>query len=282
MRFPIGSMTVGDVLDRGVRLLIARLPLLFGINLIVMLPMFFFSLAQPFLLQSLMESAKDGEPSASAIIGFAGGGLAAFALYILFLPLAIAATLTVTIREYLGQTATIGDALGSAFRRFLPLIGTSFLVWLLTMLATLACCIPGIYVGVIYLFASQVVVAEAVGGMPALNRSSSLVSGHWWRIFAVSALVVVIATVVQMIVIMPLAIFLPPQEAVRTEAGMSVVINIKNQLIQAVAQMPLQVVFQAYQAVCTTLLYLDMRIRKEGLDLQIAAQQIEQGGVGEA
>jgi hypothetical protein len=32
------------------------------------------------------------------------------------------------------------------------------------------------------------------------------------------------------------------------------------------------ILFTTYLAVCTTLLYLDLRIRKEGLDLEMAAE----------
>jgi hypothetical protein len=278
MRFPIGSMTVGDVLDRGVRLFIARLPLLFGINFIVMIPVFAFSILQPFLLKSLVESAQSGRSPVAAFGALLGGAGGATLLYMLVLPIAVAATLTVTIREYLGQTVSVGDALGTAFRRFPALLGTGFIVWLLTLLGFMACCIPGIYVSVIYLFASQVVIAESTAGMTALNRSNSLVSGHWWRIFAVNALIFLISAVVQAMVLFPLGMLLPAQETVMTQSGPTFIFNTHNQIIHALVQIPFQVAFQAFHAVCTTLLYLDMRIRKEGLDLQIAAQQMGQGG----
>ena len=38
MKFPIGAMTVGDVLDRGIKLLLARLPAYYLIDLIVAWP----------------------------------------------------------------------------------------------------------------------------------------------------------------------------------------------------------------------------------------------------
>ena len=270
-------MTVGDVLDRGVRLFVGRLPLLFGINFIVMIPIFVLALVQPFLLKAMIESAQRGGSQAGAFGAFAGGTALALLLYVLILPIAVAATLTVTIREYLGQTVTVGEALGTAFRRFPGLLGTAFLVWILSVLGFMACCIPGIYMGVIYMFASQIVIAESTSGMPALNRSSSLVSGHWWRLFAVVFLVGIISAAVQWMVLIPLGFVLPAQETVMTQMGPTFIFNTRNQIIHALVQIPFQVVFQAFQAICITLLYLDMRIRKEGLDLQIAAQQLEQG-----
>ena len=35
MRFPLGEMTVGDILDRGLKLLFARLPVFYAVNLLV-------------------------------------------------------------------------------------------------------------------------------------------------------------------------------------------------------------------------------------------------------
>ena len=57
-------MTVGDILDRGVRLLVGRLPTIYAISLIVYLPLLAFQLAEPFL--GLGNAALAGD------MGFAG------------------------------------------------------------------------------------------------------------------------------------------------------------------------------------------------------------------
>ncbi len=283
MRFPIGAMTVGDVLDRGVRLLIGRFALLFGINLIVLAPIHLMAVVQPYLLNSFIRggAGPNQEAFAQASLAMAGGYLVAMLCHLLFMPIGVAATLTVTINEYLGRPTSLNDAMRTAFQHFFGLLGTSLLVGLLSAVGFAFCCVPGIYMWIIYLFASQVVVAEATSGMGALNRSNSLVSGHWWRIFGVVLLVGIISGVVQGIVVGPMAIFFPATEPIKTETGVTMIYHPHRQAIQALAQIPFAAAFHAFGAVCTTLLYLDMRIRKEGLDLQIAAEQMEHGG-GEA
>src|SRR5262249_22357332 len=47
MKFRIGEMTVGDILDRGLKLLFSRLGTFYTINLIVLLPVLAFQLAMP-------------------------------------------------------------------------------------------------------------------------------------------------------------------------------------------------------------------------------------------
>jgi hypothetical protein len=66
---------------------------------------------------------------------------------------------------------------------------------------------------------------------------------------------------------------LPAQELVATDAGPQTVINVRNQMIDTLVSSLLQILVQTYGAVCTTLLYFDLRIRKEGFDLELAARE---------
>ena len=38
MKFPLGAMTVGDILDRGLKMLVGRFPTFFAINLLFLSP----------------------------------------------------------------------------------------------------------------------------------------------------------------------------------------------------------------------------------------------------
>ena len=60
MKFPIGAMSVGDVLDRGLKLLLARLPAYYLINLIVLSPLI---ILQAFILPSVIGSDSPGLPA---------------------------------------------------------------------------------------------------------------------------------------------------------------------------------------------------------------------------
>ena len=44
MKFQIGAMTVGDILDRGLKMLLANLPAFYLINLLVLWPIIIFRL----------------------------------------------------------------------------------------------------------------------------------------------------------------------------------------------------------------------------------------------
>jgi hypothetical protein len=262
MKFPIGAMSVGDILDRGLKLLLARFPLLFLITLLVQLPFLVLQLIVP-----LLEKLGAGAVLLSS--------LAALLSMLILAPLSQAVILYVVMREYVDRPATIGEAFNLALSRFGPLLGTVILSGVLIFLGALACFIPGIYLSVMWAFAAQVVVLENLSGMDALKRSKALVTGYGWRVFGVVFLIQVVGMIIGGMVVGGISILLPSQETVRGAGGFPVAhtVNYANYVIAHLAQTLVNILIGAYLAVCLTLLYLDLRIRKEGFDLEIEAQK---------
>jgi hypothetical protein len=263
MKFPLGAMSLGDILDRGLKLLLARFPLLISISLLIQLPVLAIQLVAPLL--------EGGAAAGAAILVL----IALFISLLILTPIAQAIILYVVTQEYLDRPATLGPAFSFALSRFGSLLGSVILAGLITGLGTCACIIPGIYLGVLYAFVSQVVVLENLSGMDALNRSKQLVSGFWWRVFGVVVLIQFIAGALNALVSAGIATVLPYQEyiPVRGALPMTRMISYPNYVINILVQQVVTVLFSAYLAVCTTLLYLDLRIRKEGFDLEMEAQR---------
>jgi hypothetical protein len=191
MKFPLGAMTVGDILDRGLKVLFARLPAFYAIHLLVLSPYLLIQTLGPIALGA---DARDFREFSllNSLITLAG-------LFVLLAcqPIAMAATLHIIMEEYVGNRVTMGQALAFALTRFLSLLGASLLVGLIVGAGCLLCCIPGIYLFVTYVFVGQVVVLERLGAGDALQRSQSLVTGHRWRVFGVLVLVYLGNAVVQ-------------------------------------------------------------------------------------
>lgn len=260
MKFPIGAMSVGDVLDRALKLLLARLPLFYAINLVVMGPLILFQIATPFL--------ADGDP---VVLGVSSLGVILLALVLA--PIGTAATLHVVLEEFRGKSASLGGALGFALTRFVPLLGASILAGIIVTVGFLLCIAPGVYFAVSYIFVGQVVVAEGVGGGAALSRSKELISGHRGRVFGVIVLIYLAIFAVSAALGAGLQAVLPAQELVQTDGGIQVQGNPVNTVVDTLVSQLVQILFTTYLAVCTTLMYLDLRIRKEGLDLEMAAEE---------
>ena len=238
MKFPLGEMSAGDILDRGIKLLFARLPTFYFINLVVLAPVILVQIAAPLVFQN---EGNPVDPNAIfATLGFLGF---AIMLTLLLYPLGAAAILHIVMEEYIGNKASIGQAASFALTRFFPLVGASILVGLLIFVGTLLCCIPGIYFAITYVFASQVVVLERLGAGQALERSSKLISGHRWRVFGVLFLIYFANWIVQTTIAVALGVALPAQEIVPAANGPRVQVNVLNHVVTTLVAQLVSIVF---------------------------------------
>lgn len=100
--------------------------------------------------------------------------------------------------------------------------------------------------------------------IPALRRSSALVRGSWWRTFAILLLITFIVWLIGQVVAVPLGV---PGLFSGADSGGSVVtwfiLNTLAGIIAATISAP-------FSAAATALLYVDRRIRREGLDIELA------------
>jgi len=113
------------------------------------------------------------------------------------------------------------------------------------------CFVPGIIMYILTFAMPVVAMLENKGPSDAFDRSSRLAGGNWWRIFA---------TMVVASIIVALAQF-----------GVSLLLELPGTVapwISSVAENLVTVLLAPFPAVVATLLYYDIRIRKEAFDLQ--------------
>jgi len=180
MRFPIGAMSVGDILDRALKVLMARLPAIYLINLAVLAPMILVQVLAPKIGEVVGSMNPGGGAMAIAVVGTSALVLI---LLLVLQPIGTAAILHVISEEFAGRHVSAGNALRFALTRFLPLLGTSLLAGLIIGVGFLLLIIPGIIFLIWYAFVGQVVVVEGLSGNDALSRSKALTAGYRWRIF---------------------------------------------------------------------------------------------------
>ncbi|MFF2655104.1 hypothetical protein [Streptomyces sp. NPDC058045] len=150
----------------------------------------------------------------------------------------------------------------------------------LMVLVCLALAPLSIWLSVRFSLAPPAVVLESAGPGRALRRSAGLVRGAWWRIFGVTALAYGIVAVTAGAFRLPL-MFVGPQpglsprfqEADTPGEVLSQVLPgmVVSTGLSLAVTLVMQIVFAAFVPLVTTLLYLDQRIRKEGLADQLAA-----------
>jgi hypothetical protein len=267
MSFPLGAQSVGDILDRGLKVLFGRMLTFYAICLIVLSPIIAVQLALPAIQVNVF-----GPTPFDVLRGFILGNLAILFLTIILKPLAVAATLHIINQEFLGQRAGLGEAFRFALARFGRLFLASLLTGLLFAVGFFLCCIPAIVVTVWCAFVAQVVVVENLSAEGALPRSMRLTAGYRWRILGLFVLMFIATMIVESGLVF-LSVFFPGAETVMTESGFTYIVHPGMHLLHVTAQNLVNILMESYSAVCLTLFYFDLRIRKEGYDLELAAQR---------
>lgn len=223
----------------------------------------------PLLLISIL--TQSAPLALSVYVEAAGGVLEQPALWTLSMGLALvlgsvgtAASTFVVANAYVGSAITWQEA----FLRSTPfmgrLIGTSMLVSLVVGVGLVLLVIPGVILlcGLV-LTPPALVLEDLPGGAPAMARSWALSRGHRGRILA--ALTVA------------LVLLLIPGLALGGLAAAGVGATMAEETLALVAMVVtavLQVLVYPYFYVLTTVLYYDLRVRKEGLDLEMLARAL--------
>ena len=175
------------------------------------------------------------------------------------------ATVRVVSEAYLGRTPQFGEALRFAGGRFGPILGANFISGFLTILALLLFIIPGIIVACGYSVSATAAALESGSSSDAVKRSWDLTKGYKWK--ALGLAVVSIG----FILILYLGLgFLGAFLGGLVGGGGAVLVV----LVAAVSLFIYPVIFCVF-----TLFYYDLRVRKEGFDIEMLSRQL--GGATE-
>ena len=268
MRFPIGEMTIGDILDRGLKLLMRRFGTFYGLMFLILLP----SLAVQVFLS--FDTGGAEEPSAIELPAMAAAFIVLIGSSIILSPLGTAAILRVIAQEFLGKRVGFGEALKFGWSRYGTILLVSLMVGLVEFVGFLMLFVPGVIFSIWYAFAQQVVVVEHIKGGRALARSKELTTGYRMQIFRLSILLGLINLGSGMLIGL-LQVVLPSNYRVQTDSGMHLKANTVNTIINLTANYAVTTGVTCLSMICLTLYYFNLRIKKEGLDLELALAHIE-------
>jgi hypothetical protein len=247
-------MTTGALLDRAFRLYTGNFSLMLGITAGAYVPFYLIMLA----LQSSI-----GAHFQSLI-----GGLSALLFQLLFMifwasvafPIASGATTYAISERYLGNDVTIGDAMRRGLIHFWPLSIAQITATLRVLIGFLLI-IPGILWMLSYSLIVPAILIEGQRALPSLRRSSDLVRGYrvkvFWVLLIVNLLQAVLAGGVDMISHLLFSSASASGEILGTALG-----NL------------LSIVLAPLGIIAAILLYYDMRIRKEGFDLEMLSRAL--------
>lgn len=273
--FRFRAMGLAELLDEIFRLYRRQLALFAGLALVVTLPgaiigliagsyrsvswttRFFQSLGNPDALQAM---AQTPPPQQDPVLSLLAG-----ILRLIMVPLTLGVIVYAANEVMNGRPPTIVRALEGTLARYWALAGLSLLFLLILATGIMLVSIPvTIWMLVRAGLSVPALVAEKVGPAQAVRRSAHLVEGRWWRTLGIFSLVWIMAWLVSALLggFVGMIIGLLPGLA---EDLRGALIVIAGSLVGAL------VVPVSYIAI--TLMYYDLRVRRDGFDLdQLAGQ----------
>ena len=259
-------LEIGDILDETFRLYRRHFLLLAGVAVGFSIPLAAvagFGFAA--LYGALIDSASSGNPlDVSTFTPFLTAIGLGTLINLALLPLMYGAVSLAVCDSALGRPVTLRRVLGGALRRYLHVGGY---LGLLFLMGIAFCLFPlWIWIAVGWAAVLPVMFVEDVGLGGALRRSWGLVQGRWWRTFFILLLVFLLNYVVSIALEAflylgqaLLSIFLSQFVSLAIyEAGAIVVSGLLIPILQ----------------IALVLIYFDLRVRKEGLDLFQLAQHV--------
>jgi hypothetical protein len=213
-----------------------------------------------FILKLFLPDMRSGRlPAGNQLVLF-GVGLAVTAVFSI---VSSSAVVVIVSDSYLGREVSIGAAVQRVIGRVWSVFWTAILQFLLAVAGTVAFLIPGLFCVAWFFAATVVVVIEGKDTFAALRRSYQLASGSVARILGILFLSIILVLVIEVIagvVLGILGVLVHASAAFTTLAG-----NIASLLVYP------------FFTVVITLLYYDLRIRKEGFDLEVMSSELGQG-----
>ncbi|MFJ8104159.1 glycerophosphoryl diester phosphodiesterase membrane domain-containing protein [Streptomyces sp. NPDC096132] len=310
---PLRPLGVGEILDGAVSTMRTYWRTVLGISLTVaIVTEIIVVLLQGLVLDGTTDTSALNDPSATLDEQTrAMGDLLLNSGVILLITLvgtifATALLTAVTSRAVLGKPVTLGDAWRDARPRVPRLFGLIFLLLLIAGAVGAAGALPGVLVSaagaeeagaalsvlgslgavlvalwllVRFSLASPTLMLEKQGIKKAMSRSAKLVRGSWWRVFGIQLLALIIANIVATIVVVPFAL----AGAALSGSGISGLVDGTGDygwtylIVSGVGSVIGSMITFPIAAGVVVLLYIDQRIRREALDLELARAAGVQG-----
>jgi len=210
-------------------------------------------------------------------------------------------------RAVINRTTSFGQAWRLSRRRILPLLGFGLLAFaagvaglallvgisvlaavglheysaLVIVPLVIAALVAMVWVSVKLVVAPAALMLEGCGPWASIRRSWQLTRGNWWRAFGIVVLTSLIVSIITSVISAPLSFAVTLFFGFSTSASAtpdaldSLPVLAATQAITAL----FTAVGYAFQAGVTSLLYVDLRIRREGFDV-VLMRDHEQTGAG--
>ncbi len=251
-------MSVGQIIDRAFRLYRGNFVRFITVIAIVEVPLMLLGV---FLQRIIQSHAGVG----STLLA----GIAVLVVSVIANALGQGALVKTISESYLGNSVSVEETYRFVLPKMVTLIGASFLVGLVVLVGFVLLIVPGVIFSLQLAMTTLAVVLEDKGATAAMGRSKFLASGNLGKVFLVFLVVWIIGAIVGFIFGFIGAHIAPP-----TVYGLGSSVAIVPSLIQQLFNLVGTVLVAPISAAALILLYYDLRIRKEGFDLEMLARDL--------
>ena len=276
------ALGFGEILDEIFRFYRRNFWLLVLLSLVPALPTLLFQVASGqasqyglvgSLIGSLVTSNTLSGPVPLPSINYAVL-LAGYLVGLALVPFSLGLVPRAALDLALGQPTGFQRAVRGTLRRYWGLFALAILLGLVLLLSLTCLLIPlALWILVRWAVAIPVLVNERVGPIAALSRSWYLTRASWWRTFgilAVALLIEYVASEAVSVIGLPIAFLIPFIPEI-----------VRGTIVVTVSTLGAALVNPIWQ-LCLVVIYFDLRVRKEHLDLWQLADQANAAALGVA
>jgi hypothetical protein len=299
---PLRPLGVGEILDGAISYIRRDPKTVLGISATVAVVLALMQLGFYASLNVAISSTTSTSSDAEAVAllgGLLGGTTIVYGVQFLLTIVATGMLTTAMGRAVLGQRVTTQEAWTRVRSRFWALLGLTLLTGLilsgvmivggllsfgigflldqggagglgifLGVIGGLATILAFIWLTIRLLLAPVALILEGVGVIAALRRSMTLVTGGWWRTFGINLLATILGSIVAGVLSVPFSIAGGVFGA--TAGSDASPFGLGSSIASALGTLVSSIVVLPFTAGVVALLYIDRRIRREALDIELA------------
>jgi len=236
-RFAESDFRVGRVINRSISVLLRNWLPFFIVAVIAYVPLILIERAQ------LMAQT---EQNLGLILTLSG---VSFVLLILFSMLSQAVILQAAFQDMRRQPVYLMESLKIGLRRFFPVIVLALIMGFLLMIGFILLIFPGFMLYTMWFVGLPVCVVERLGPWSSLKRSAELTKGERWKIFGLLILLMIGGAIVSGMIQLTL-------------------VPLGGAVIALIGKLIVNGFCAAFSSVIVAVTYHDLRVAKEGIDIE--------------
>jgi hypothetical protein len=273
---PLRPLGLGDILDGSFKVIRRNPRTTLGLSaMVAVVQVAVLAVVQIFAFSRLSTAIDNSNPdrpriNLGGLLGAEGTGIAGALLSVIFGALLTGMLTVVVTEDVLGNQPSLAEV-WARFRPRLPrLVGLSLLVGIVPSLGLLLCLAPGIWLWGIWAVAVPAMMVENANIGQSLGRSRSLVSGMFWRVWGIRALGALMVGTASAFISLPfsaVAAAISGHQLFNPTDSANLALPVSYVLIASIGSVLATTLTAPVRAGIDSLLYVDLRMRKEGLDI---------------